>query len=54
VENAVMVGGATHEGHLFGDQLAFGVALCMAGMMAIIRRHSETPPRIGTRLGKRQ
>jgi drug/metabolite transporter (DMT)-like permease len=43
VGTAVMVGGATHEGHLFGDLLAFGMALCMAGMMVIIRRHSETP-----------
>src|SRR5262249_15687273 len=30
---AVMVGGAAHEGHFFGDLLAFGMALCMAGMM---------------------
>jgi drug/metabolite transporter (DMT)-like permease len=40
---AVMVGGAAHEGHFFGDLLAFGMAVCMAGMMVIIRRHSETP-----------
>ena len=40
---AVMVGGSVREGHLFGDLLAFGMALCMAGMMLIIRRHRETP-----------
>jgi len=40
---AVMVGGAAREGHFFGDLLAFGMALCMAGMMVIIRRHRDTP-----------
>jgi drug/metabolite transporter (DMT)-like permease len=40
---AVMVGGAAHEGRLFGDLLAFGMALCMAGMMVLIRRHRDTP-----------
>jgi drug/metabolite transporter (DMT)-like permease len=40
---AVMVGGAVREGRLFGDLLAFGMALCMAGMMVIIRRHRDTP-----------
>src|SRR5215467_16161526 len=30
------------------------MALCMTGMMALIRRHSETPPTIGTRVGKRE
>ena len=39
----VMVGGAVRDGHLAGDLLAFGMALCMAGMMVIIRRHRETP-----------
>ncbi len=39
----VMVGGSVHEGHLAGDLLAFGMALCMAGMMLLIRRHRETP-----------
>jgi drug/metabolite transporter (DMT)-like permease len=39
----VMVGGALRAGHLFGDLLAFGMALCMAGMMLLIRRHRETP-----------
>lgn len=39
----VMVGGSVREGHLFGDLLAFGMALCMAGMMLLIRRHRETP-----------
>jgi len=43
VGTAVMVGGAAREGHLLGDLLAFGMALCMAGMMIIIRRHRETP-----------
>jgi drug/metabolite transporter (DMT)-like permease len=43
VGTAVMVGGAAHDGHLVGDLLAFGMALCMAGMMVVIRRHSETP-----------
>jgi drug/metabolite transporter (DMT)-like permease len=39
----VMVGGAVTAGHLFGDLLAFGMTLCMAVMMIIIRRHRETP-----------
>lgn len=39
----VMVGGSVREGHLFGDLLAFGMALCMAGMMVLIRRYRETP-----------
>lgn len=39
----VMVGGAVREGHLAGDLLAFGMAVCMAGMMVIIRRHRATP-----------
>ncbi len=39
----IMVGGSVREGHLAGDLLAFGMALCMAGMMLIIRRHRETP-----------
>jgi drug/metabolite transporter (DMT)-like permease len=30
-------------GHLFGDVLAFGMTLCMAIMMLIIRQHHETP-----------
>ncbi|HEV2439827.1 MAG TPA: DMT family transporter [bacterium] len=40
---AVMVGGSVRDGHLAGDLLAFGMALCMAGMMLLIRRHRETP-----------
>jgi drug/metabolite transporter (DMT)-like permease len=40
---AIMVGGAAREGHLAGDLLALGMAVCMAGMMVIIRRHRETP-----------
>ena len=43
VGTAIMVGGAVRDGHLVGDLLAFGMALCMAGMMLIIRRHRETP-----------
>ena len=39
----VMVGGAVTQGHLFGDLLAFGVTLCMAIMMLIIRKHRSTP-----------
>lgn len=39
----VMVGGSVRQGHVAGDLLAFGMALCMAGMMLIIRRHRETP-----------
>ncbi|HME24254.1 MAG TPA: DMT family transporter [Acetobacteraceae bacterium] len=40
---SIMVGGAVIEGHLFGDLLGFGMALCMAIMMLIIRHHHETP-----------
>jgi drug/metabolite transporter (DMT)-like permease len=40
---AIMVGGAVADGHLFGDVLAFGMTLCMAIMMLIIREHHETP-----------
>lgn len=39
----IMVGGAMADGHLFGDILAFGMTMCMAIMMLIIRRHHETP-----------
>ncbi len=39
----IMVGGAAIEGHLFGDILAFGMTVCMAIMMLIIRRHEHTP-----------
>jgi drug/metabolite transporter (DMT)-like permease len=39
----IMVGGSVREGHLTGDLLAFGMAMCMAAMMLIIRRHRETP-----------
>jgi drug/metabolite transporter (DMT)-like permease len=39
----IMVGGAVADGHLFGDVLAFGMTLCMAIMMLIIREHRETP-----------
>jgi drug/metabolite transporter (DMT)-like permease len=39
----IMVGGAVADGHLFGDVLAFGMTICMAIMMLIIREHHETP-----------
>jgi drug/metabolite transporter (DMT)-like permease len=39
----IMVGGATADGHLTGDLLAFGMALCMAVMMLIIRQQHATP-----------
>ena len=39
----VMMGGAVHDGRLFGDLLALGMALCMSVMMLIVRRHSDTP-----------
>jgi drug/metabolite transporter (DMT)-like permease len=39
----IMVGGAVADGHLFGDLLAFGMTVCMAIMMLIIRRYHETP-----------
>jgi drug/metabolite transporter (DMT)-like permease len=38
-----MMGGAAHDGRLFGDLLACGMALCMSVMMLIVRRHSDTP-----------
>ena len=38
-----MVGGAVSDGHLFDDVLAFGMTLCMAIMMLIIRQHRATP-----------
>ena len=40
---SIMVSGAAADGHLTGEILAFGMALCMAIMMLIIRRHHETP-----------
>lgn len=39
----VMVGGAVMEGHVLGDLLAFGMTLCMAVMMLLIRRYRDTP-----------
>ena len=39
----VMMGGAAHDGRLFGDLLACGMALCMSVMMLIVRRHRDTP-----------
>ena len=38
----IMVGGAVAEGHLFGDVLAFGMTICMAIMMLIIRDQRDT------------
>jgi drug/metabolite transporter (DMT)-like permease len=40
---SVMVGGAITDGHLMGDLLAFGMTVCMAIMMLIIRHHHATP-----------
>ena len=37
----IMVGGSVAEGNLFGDVFAFGMTLCMAVMMLIIRQHHE-------------
>jgi hypothetical protein len=31
------------DGHLFGYVLAFGMTLCIAVMMLIIRQHNEMP-----------
>jgi drug/metabolite transporter (DMT)-like permease len=39
----IMVGGAVTEGHLVGDLLAFGTAVCMAIMMLILRQQQATP-----------
>jgi drug/metabolite transporter (DMT)-like permease len=38
----MMVSGALAEGRLIGDLLAFGMALCMAIMMLIIRQQQQT------------
>jgi drug/metabolite transporter (DMT)-like permease len=38
----IMVSGAVAEGHLFGDLLAFGMVVCMAIMMLIIRQQQQT------------
>jgi drug/metabolite transporter (DMT)-like permease len=38
----VMVSGALVEGHLFGDLLAFGMTVCMATVMLIIRQQRQT------------
>jgi drug/metabolite transporter (DMT)-like permease len=39
----IMVGGAVTDGHLTGDLLAFGMTVCMAIMMLIIRQYEATP-----------
>jgi drug/metabolite transporter (DMT)-like permease len=38
---SIMVGGAAIEGHVFGDVLAFGMTVCMAVVMLIIREHRQ-------------
>jgi drug/metabolite transporter (DMT)-like permease len=40
---SIMVGGAVTDGHLAGDLLAFGMTMCMAIMMLIIRQYHSTP-----------
>jgi drug/metabolite transporter (DMT)-like permease len=39
---SIMVSGAVIEGHLIGDLLAFGMTVCMAIMMLIIRQQQQT------------
>ena len=39
----IMVGGAISDGRLLGDILAFGMTVCMAIMMLIIREQHATP-----------
>lgn len=38
---SIMVSGAVTEGHLIGDLLAFGMTICMAIMMLIIRQQQQ-------------
>src|SRR5689334_21389052 len=40
---SVMVGGAINQGHVIGDLLAFGMTVCMAIMMLILRQQQHTP-----------
>jgi drug/metabolite transporter (DMT)-like permease len=40
---SIMMGGAVSDGHLLGNLLGLGMALCMAIMMLIIRDRHETP-----------
>ena len=40
---SIMAGGAVGEGHLTGDLLAFGMTVCMAVMLLILRHRRETP-----------
>lgn len=40
---SIMVGGAMVDGHMLGDLLGFGMTVCMAVMMLIIRRQRDTP-----------
>jgi drug/metabolite transporter (DMT)-like permease len=39
----IMMGGAVSDGHLLGNLLGLGMALCMAIMMLIIRDRHENP-----------
>ncbi len=39
---SIMVSGAITEGHLIGDLLAFGMTVCMAIVMLIIRQQQQT------------
>src|ERR1019366_7877755 len=40
---SIMAGGAVGEGHLTGDLLAFGMTVCLAVMLLILRHRRETP-----------
>jgi drug/metabolite transporter (DMT)-like permease len=40
---SIMVGGAVTDGRLIGDLMAFGMTVCMAIMMLILRRQQATP-----------
>jgi drug/metabolite transporter (DMT)-like permease len=39
----VMVSGSVAAGHMFGDLLAFGMTVCMAIMMLVLRRYHAMP-----------
>jgi drug/metabolite transporter (DMT)-like permease len=39
----VMVSGSVAAGHVIGNLLAFGMTVCMAIMMLVLRRHHATP-----------
>ena len=40
---SIMVGGAVADAHLIGDLLAFGMTICLAIMLLIIRQNQGTP-----------